>query len=450
MNANSPVRVHFIDDDPTAGDLFRRFSRGRDYEVCIFRDPLEALEDIQQQGSQLVVTDLSMPSMSGLELLEAIRKTDIEVPVIMITGFSTEDNAIRALRLGAADFVKKPFDMDELLDKIDAMLDQAAHRQQEKSKRPKMSDQQSQFGMIGSSEAIRKIYNIIDKISDIRCNVIIEGESGTGKELVAHAIHKQSVFADQPFIVIDCGSLTDTLLETELFGHEKGAFTGASQNKPGLLEVASGGTIFLDEICNISDAMQMKLMRAVQAQQITRVGGIQPIDIDVRFVAATNRNLEELIANGQFRHDLYHRLNVVSIHMPPLRQRPDDIEQLLNYFVQEFSQRYQRNVKGFDEESIQRLKQYSWPGNIRELRNTVERTIALADGETLHIDADLMNARTEEGIDADAPTLEILEKRYIMKILDRCNGNREQTASILGINKSTLWRKLQSWQKSSE
>ena len=450
MNANSPVRVHFIDDDPTAGDLFRRFSRGRDYEVCIFRDPLEALEDIQQQGSKLVVTDLSMPSMSGLELLEAIRKTDIEVPVIMITGFSTEDNAIRALRLGAADFVKKPFDMDELLDKIDAMLDQAAHRQQEKSKRPKMSDQQSQFGMIGSSEAIRKIYNIIDKISDIRCNVIIEGESGTGKELVAHAIHKQSVFADQPFIVIDCGSLTDTLLETELFGHEKGAFTGASQNKPGLLEVASGGTIFLDEICNISDAMQMKLMRAVQAQQITRVGGIQPIDIDVRFVAATNRNLEELIANGQFRHDLYHRLNVVSIHMPPLRQRPDDIEQLLNYFVQEFSQRYQRNVKGFDEESIQRLKQYSWPGNIRELRNTVERTIALADGETLHIDADLMNARTEEGIDADAPTLEILEKRYIMKILDRCNGNREQTASILGINKSTLWRKLQSWQKSSE
>ena len=450
MNANSPVRVHFIDDDPTAGDLFRRFSRGRDYEVCIFRDPLEALEDIQQQGSQLVVTDLSMPAMSGLELLEAIRKTDIEVPVIMITGFSTEDNAIRALRLGAADFVKKPFDMDELLDKIDAMLDQAAHRQQEKSKRPRMADQQSQFGMIGSSEAIRKIYNIIDKISDIRCNVIIEGESGTGKELVAHAIHKQSVFADQPFIVIDCGSLTDTLLETELFGHEKGAFTGASQNKPGLLEVASGGTIFLDEICNISDAMQMKLMRAVQAQQITRVGGIQPIDIDVRFVAATNRNLEELIANGQFRHDLYHRLNVVSIHMPPLRQRPDDIEQLLDYFVQEFAQRYQRNVKGFDEASIQRLKQYSWPGNIRELRNTVERTIALADGETLHIDADLMNARTEEGIDADAPTLEILEKRYIMKILDRCNGNREQTASILGINKSTLWRKLQSWQKSSE
>ncbi len=443
-------RVHFIDDDPTAGDLFRRFSRSKDYEVCIFRDPVEALQDIQAHGSQLIITDLSMPSMSGLELLEAIRKTDLEVPVIMITGFSTEDNAIRALRLGAADFVKKPFDMDELLIKIDDMLKQAETRQQEKDKRPKMQDQQSQFGMIGNSAAIAKIYNIIDKISDIRCNVIIEGESGTGKELVAHAIHKQSIFADRPFIVIDCGSLTDTLLETELFGHEKGAFTGASQHKPGLLEVASGGTVFLDEICNISDAMQMKLMRAVQAQQITRVGGLQPIDVDVRFVAATNRNLEELIANGQFRHDLYHRLNVVSIHMPPLRQRIEDIEGLLDYFINDFSQRYQRKVSGFDADSLQRLKQYSWPGNIRELRNTVERHIALADGEVLHLDADLMNVQTDEGIDADAPTLEVLEKRYIMKILNRCNGNREQSAAILGINKSTLWRKLQSWQKSGQ
>jgi len=447
---NTPKRVHFIDDDATAGDLFRRFSRGKPYEVCIFRDPVDALHDIQTHGSQLIITDLSMPSMSGLELLEAIRKTDLEVPVIMITGFSTEDNAIRALRLGAADFVKKPFDMDELLVKIDLMLEQAQSRQQEKERRPKMLDQQSQFGMIGDSAAISKIYHIIDKISDIRCNVIIEGESGTGKELVAHAIHKQSIFADQPFIVIDCGSLTDTLLETELFGHEKGAFTGASQHKPGLLEVASGGTVFLDEICNISDAMQMKLMRAVQSQQITRVGGLQPIDVDVRFVAATNRNLEELIANGQFRHDLYHRLNVVSIHMPALRQRTDDIEGLLHYFIKDFAQRYHRNVTGFDEESLQRLKEYSWPGNIRELRNTVERHIALADNEILHIDADLMNAKSDEGIDADAPTLEILEKRYIMKILDRCNDNREQSAAILGINKSTLWRKLQSWQKAAE
>ncbi len=441
------LRVHFIDDDPTAGDLFRRFARNKDYDICIFRDPLEALDDIKNNGSQLVITDLSMPKMSGLNLLETIRQTDIELPVIMITGFSTEENAIKALRLGAADFIKKPFDMDDLLVQIDDMLNQAESRKLEKSKRPRMQDQQNQFGMIGDSEPIKKIFKIIDKISDIRCNVIIEGASGTGKELVAHAIHNHSIFADQPFIVIDCGSLTDTLLESELFGHEKGAFTGAHQNKSGLMEVASGGTIFLDEICNISDAMQMKLMRAVQAQQITRVGGIQPIDIDVRFVVATNKNIEEMIEAGQFRHDLYHRLNVISITMPSLRERKDDIELLINHFVKEFAQRYKRDVKGFDKDSIQRLKNYSWPGNIRELRNMVERTIALADSPILHSDQDIMNAGTEEGIDADAPTLEVLEKRYIMKILDHCNGSKEQTAEILGINKSTLWRKLQSWQK---
>ena len=441
------LRVHFIDDDPTAGDLFRRFSRGYPYDISIFRDPLAALDDIREQGSDLIVTDLSMPNMSGLELLEAIRQTDLEVPVIMITGFSTEENAIKALRLGATDFIKKPFDMDDLYAQIERTLSDAKNRQQAKDQRPRMEDQQNKFGMIGESEAIKKIYAIIDKISDIRCNVIIEGESGTGKELVAHAIHNHSLFADQPFIVIDCGSLTDTLLESELFGHEKGAFTGATQNKQGLLEVASGGTIFLDEICNISDAMQMKLMRAVQAQQVTRVGGIQPVDIDVRFVVATNRNIEEMIEAGQFRHDLYHRLNVVSITMPPLRERPKDVELLIKHFVEEFALRYQRDVTAFDDDSMERLKNYAWPGNIRELRNLVERSIALADSSVLHVDQDLMNANSNIGIDADAPTLEILEKRYILKILERCDGNREQTAAILGINKSTLWRKLQSWQQ---
>ncbi|MDH5483920.1 MAG: sigma-54 dependent transcriptional regulator [Gammaproteobacteria bacterium] len=444
------ICIHFIDDDPMAGDLFRRFSRDRDYTVKIFREPVVALDDIREHGSQLIITDLSMPGMSGLELLECIRQSDLEVPVIMITGFSTEDNAIKALRLGAADFLKKPFDMDELLELVDTTLAKAQQRQIEKNNRPGLDVQQQQLGMVGQSQAINKIYQIIHKISDIRCNVIIEGESGTGKELVAHAIHNHSIFSDQPFIVIDCGSLTDSLLESELFGHEKGAFTGANQVKHGLLEVATGGTIFLDEICNISDAMQMKLMRAVQAQQITRVGGVTPIDIDIRFVTATNRNIEDMIEQGQFRHDLYHRLNVVNITMPALRDRRDDIVPLINHFIHEFSSRYNRDIEGFDKTSIELLTNYSWPGNIRELRNLVERYIALADSPVLHVDQDLMNNSAGQGIDADAPTLELLEKRYIMKILDRCEGNREQTATILGINKSTLWRKLQSWQNLPE
>jgi len=442
--------VHFIDDDPTAGDLFRRFARDKDYNVNVFKDPLAALQDIRENGSSLVITDLSMPGMSGLDLLESIRQTDIELAVIMITGFSTEENAIKALRLGATDFIKKPYDVDKLLAQVDSVLKKSEARKEEKSKRPSLKDKQDQFGMIGGSNALTKIYDIIDKISDIRCNVIIEGESGTGKELVAHALHNHSEFSDQPFIVIDCGSLTDTLLESELFGHEKGAFTGATHTKHGLLEVASGGTIFLDEICNISDSMQMKLMRAVQAQTVTRVGGITPIDIDVRFVVATNRDIEEMIAAGQFRHDLYHRLNVVKVTMPPLRDREEDLELLIKHFINEFKERYQRDIVGFDEASMQKLKDYSWPGNIRELRNLVERYIALADDRTLTIEQNLLSASNGDGIDADSPTLETLERRYILKTLNSFNGNKEQTANLLGINKSTLWRKLQSWQKPDE
>ncbi len=441
-------RIHFIDDDPTAGDLFRRFARGNELDIQVFRDPLAALDDIRDNGSQLVITDLSMPNMSGLELLESIRQTDIELPVIIITGYSTEDNAIKALKLGAADFIKKPFDADKLLQQVTQTLEQSAERKQNKLNRPSIKDKQSQFGMIGSSTALSKIYEIIDKISDIRCNVIIEGESGTGKELVAHALHNHSEFSDQPFIVIDCGSLTDTLLESELFGHEKGAFTGATHLKQGLLEVASGGTIFLDEICNISDSMQMKLMRAVQAQTITRVGGITPIDIDVRFVVATNRNIEQMIEQGQFRHDLYHRLNVVKIMMPPLREREDDLQLLIKHFIDEFKQRYKREITGFDSTSLTKLKHYDWPGNIRELRNLVERSVALSDSPTLSIEGVLLNQESDQCIDSDAPTLEVLEKRYILKTLNNCDGNKEQTANTLGINKSTLWRKLQSWEKS--
>ncbi len=446
----SETRVHFIDDDATAGDLFRRFARGTDFDIQVFRDPIKALHDIKSSGSDLVITDLSMPGMSGLELLESIRQIDIEVPVIMITGFSTEDNAIKALKLGATDFIKKPYDVESLLAHVSDVLDQSAQRKLVKQNRPRLKDRQDQFGMIGRSAALNKIYEIIDKISDIRCNVIIEGESGTGKELVAHALHNHSEFSDQPFIVIDCGSLTDTLLESELFGHEKGAFTGATQMKQGLLEVASGGTIFLDEICNISDAMQMKLMRAVQAQTITRVGGITPIEIDVRFVVATNRNIEQMIEAGQFRHDLYHRLNVVKIVMPPLRERGEDLELLINHFIDEFKQRYQRDISGFDSASLGKLKAYNWPGNIRELRNLVERSVALSDSPVLSIEQNLIGQTDAEGIDADSPTLDVLEKRYILKTLDRCNGNKEQTAGVLGINKSTLWRKLQSWQKSEQ
>jgi DNA-binding NtrC family response regulator len=444
------ARILFIDDEPKAGELFKRLIRGTAYQAEVFDDPRTALEHFEAVGADLVISDLSMPEMTGLELLAAIRKKDQDIPVIIITGYSTVENAIEAMRLGASDFIKKPYDIDELLMQIEQSLESTRLRRENRMLRRQIKDERLRYGMIGKSDAMQAVYKIIDKVADIRCNVIIQGESGTGKELVARALHNTSPDADKPFIVIDCGALTDTLLESELFGHEKGAFTGATHTKQGLLEAASGGTIFLDEICNISDSMQTKLLRVVQEQQILRVGGVRPIDIDVRFVVATNRSIETMVEAGKFRHDLYHRLNVVKIQLPPLRERRNDIPLLLQAAIEEFSKKYHRNINGFDHESIDALLHYDWPGNVRELRNLVERHVALAESPELHLMDSLQEVSLApvggRSLDYDQPDLQTLERRYIERVLESMQGNREKTAAVLGINKSTLWRKLQQYQ----
>jgi DNA-binding NtrC family response regulator len=443
------AQILFVDDDPRAGELFLRFCEGGPHQVRIFREPAEALASFRADGADLIITDLAMPGMSGMELLSAVREHDADVPVIIITGYSSVESAIEALRLGATDFIKKPYDTDELLVLIDRTLEGVRLRRENRLLRRQLRDERLRYGMVGHGDAMEAVYRVIDKVADIRCNVIIEGESGTGKELVARAIHSQGPDAEQPFVVIDCGALNETLLESELFGHEKGAFTGASHTKAGLLESASGGTVFLDEICNISDAMQVKLLRVVQEQQVVRVGSVRPIGIDVRFIAATNRNLEAMVEAGRFRHDLYHRLNVVKIVTPPLRARREDIPVLAQSFAEEFAQRYHRRVDGFDAASLERLQAYDWPGNVRELRNLVERHIALADEPLLRVDPQWPGEATAPGVerplDADQPDLATLEQRYILRTLERMGGNREQTARALGINKSTLWRKLQQY-----
>lgn len=445
MSEQRLAQILFVDDDPKAGELMRRFSEGADYECHIFQSPRQALDAFKTQAVDLVVTDLSMPEMSGTELLAAIRKVNIEVPVIIVTGYSSLDSAIDALRLGASDFIKKPFDMDELRLLIERTLKHRQVQNENRLLKRQLKDEQNRYQMVGQAPAIKEVYHVIDKIADVRCNVIIEGESGTGKELAARAIHSHSQFADKAFIVIDCGAITDTLLESELFGHEKGAFTGAIGTKKGLLETATGGTVFLDEIGNISDAMQIKLLRVVQEQQVVRVGGVSPIDIDVRFVVATNRNMEQMVAAGEFRADLYHRLNVVKIRMPALRERHEDIPTLAQHFVESLAQRYQRQVSGFDADSMQKLMHYDWPGNIRELHNLVERYVALADSPQLRIEEKLSGPEQQAGMFSDEPPLEELERRYIMHLLDKYAGNREQMANTLGINKSTLWRKLKQY-----
>ena len=443
------TQILFVDDDPKAGELMQRFSEGAAYECQVFQDPQVALDYFNQHGAELIISDLRMPGMTGMQLCEAVRKKDSEVPFIIVTGYAEVDNAIEALRLGASDFIKKPFDMDELRLQIERTLQHRELLKENRLLRRQLSDERQRYGMVGQSEAMQQVYAVINKIADIRCNVIIEGESGTGKELVARAIHYQGQYADKPFIVIDCGALSDTLLESELFGHEKGAFTGAVKAKAGLLEEASGGTVFLDEIGNISDAMQIKLLRVIQEQQVTRVGGLKPTDIDVRFIVATNQDLERRVSEGSFRHDLYHRLNVVSLHMPALCERRDDIPMLVDHFIKRYTEQYQRNVTGFDATAMQQLMQHDWPGNIRELQNLVERHVALADEPVMLLQG-LRTIRpevSEDELAGDLPNLEELERRYILKVLSNFDGNREATAEILGINKSTLYRKLQNYKK---
>ena len=434
----------FVDDDRKAGDLLRRFCEGGPYDCHVFVDARKAQEYFCTHGADLIITDLRMPFMNGIELLAEIRKHDIEVPVIIITAHSSLDSAIDALRLGATDFLKKPFDMEELLLLADKTLERISLRRENRLLKRQLQQERSDSVMIGNSPVMEKVYTIISKISDIRCNVLIQGESGTGKELVAQAIHQNSPAAGKPFIVIDCGALSDTLLESELFGHEKGAFTGAVGSRQGLLEAAQGGSVFLDEIGNISDAMQMKLLRVIQELQVTRVGSIRPIRINVRFIAASNRDLQEMIQAGEFREDLYHRLNVVKIMIPPLRERGEDIPLLIQHFVERFAMEYGRDVAGFDEDSIKRLVAYSWPGNVRELRNVIEKHVALASARVLTLeDFSTRSPAKHTGIDADNPTLAELERRYLAKVVDRCAGNRTQAARVLGIDKSTLWRKMQ-------
>jgi len=440
--------ILFVDDDPRAGELMLRFSQQAPFDCRVFRDPEAALDYFAAEGADLVVSDLRMPALDGTELLAKMRALDSELPFIIVTAYSTVDDAIAALRLGATDFIKKPFDMEELMVLVEKTLEGSRLRRENRLLRRQLSDERSRFGMIGHAPALREVFRVVEKIADVRCNVLIEGESGTGKELAARAIHNLSQDAERPFVVIDCGALSDTLLESELFGHEKGAFTGASHTTQGLLEAASGGTVLLDEIGNISDALQTRLLRVVQEQEVTRVGGVRPIAIDVRFLAATHRGLERMVAAGAFRADLYHRLNVIQVHMPALRERREDIPLLAQSFVEEFARRYRRDVRGFDPESLTRLCAYDWPGNVRELRNLVERLVALAEVPELQVQQlGAEGGDGGEGVEHGLPPLEELERRYILKLLHHHDGSRERTAAALGINKSTLWRKLQQYER---
>ncbi len=442
------LKILFVDDDSVTCSIMQRNCGQAGYNCSVYQSAGECLKEFETSGGDLLVTDLRMPEMSGFDLLSKVREIDKDLPVLVMTGYSSVENAVEAMKLGATDFIKKPFDFEELKLIIDRNIDARRLKEENQILKKQLQTCRNRFGMIGDTPIMKSLFSTIEKVATVSCNVIITGESGTGKELVARALHDYSPRKESPFIVIDCGALTETLLESELFGHEKGAFTGASQRKKGLMEQASGGTLFLDEICNITDSMQMKLMRAIESQTITRVGSTASVPIDMRIIAASNRDLEAMVEKGEFRHDFYHRLNVINIHVPSLNERREDIPSLVEHFVKEFSRRYKRKVTGFDSVAMQHLYNEDWTGNIRELRNVVERCVILSETPILtwpEAGMKLEVFSNNSGIQFprdEFPSLEKLEQKYIEHVLELSGGKKTKAASILGIDKTTLWRKL--------
>jgi DNA-binding NtrC family response regulator len=455
--SSNPIRIMFVDDDAVTCRVMKRNCDNTNFHCTVFQDAKTCLEEFRRQGSDIVITDLRMPGMNGFELLSELRGIDQDVPVVVMTGYSSVENAVEAMKRGASDFIKKPFDFEELRLMLERTMKTMRLRNENKLLKRRIGQKRNRFGMIGDTPVMRSLFTTIEKVSEVSCSVVLTGESGTGKELVARALHDFSPRNERPFVAIDCGALNDTLLESELFGHEKGSFTGATQRKYGLMEQAEGGTLFLDEICNISDTMQIKLMRAIEDRRIIRVGGTTPIPIDVRVVAASNQDLEKMVGEGRLRHDFYHRLNVVNIRVPSLYEHREDVPALVEYFVREFAERYQRNVKGFDSISIQRLCEAEWKGNIRELRNTVERCVILAESPILtwesHSDSEKEQDQNQFAVkfsEKEFVSLIELEQEYINHVLKCFKGRKTKVARILGIDKTTLWRKLRRYDTEEE
>ena len=446
--------LYFVDDDVVANRLFQRAAAQLGYACEVFTDGNLCLQAMRQRFPALVLADLNMPGMDGFELIRVLSTEWPDLPVLALTGQSTVERAVQAMQAGATDFLRKPYELKELELAITRCLRFSAIRAENNRLRRELQQAAKSYGMVGDAPAMRQVYRLVDKLAEVDCPVIIQGESGSGKELVARAIHERGPRRAQPFVVIDCGAMADTLLESELFGHRRGAFTGAERDRTGLLESAAGGTVFLDEIGNISDGMQTKLLRVLQERTVIPVGGSRVVPIRARFIAASNRDLALLVAQGRFRHDLYHRLNVVTIAMPSLAQRREDIPTLIEHFAEEFAEKYQRPLRHFSGAMTRRLCERTWEGNVRELRNFVERCVIMSDGDYLESGevpvsapaaGETMAKAMPFALEAGEPaTLEELETHYIRRVLDSVGGNQRQAAEILGINRTTLWRKLRS------
>ncbi len=437
--------ILIVDDEKSfRAHLMRLFIR-RGYAVADAANGAEALALAEQRQFDIVLLDIVLPGLDGVEVLRTLKERAPETQVIMMTGNATVSNAIASMKLGAYDYLIKPFDFEELFILIERACELSALRQESKALHLELDRQRKFDEFVGRDSKTLAALALVDKVAPTDSTVLITGETGTGKELIAKAIHRKSLRHSKPFVVVNCSAMQETLLESEMFGYEKGAFTGAVKNKSGLIEVANTGTLFLDEVGDLQLNLQIKLLRFLEDGEFRPVGSTQSRRADVRLIAATNRDLKKLMSAGEFREDLFYRLNVINIQLPPLRHRRDDIESLADYFLKKICANICKCVKRIEQEALDLLKQYDWPGNVRELENVIERAAILASGETITEDdlpSDLIQQSTVVAPQANDKSLAAIEREHILKILAETSGNKAQTARILGITKKTLYTKL--------
>ncbi|MCS6817306.1 MAG: sigma-54 dependent transcriptional regulator [Blastocatellia bacterium] len=441
-----------IEDDGQLADVLARFLRRQGFDVETAADARTALEKMFARVFDIVLSDIRLPDRSGIEVLQEIKRAFPQTIVLMMTAFSSIDSAVEAVRLGADDYLSKPLQLDDVKMRIERALERRRLQARVADLQQQLTERYRFGNIIGKSKPMQELFRVLERVARSSATVLIVGRTGTGKELVARAIHYNSPRANGPFVDINCGALPAELLESELFGHVRGAFTGATESRPGLFEVAHGGTLFLDEVDALKPDLQVKLLRALQEKVIRRVGGRENIPVDVRIIAATNQDLEEAVRRGEFREDLYYRLNVVTLYLPELRERREDIPLLVEHFLERYARENGQPLRRFSTEAMRLLMSYSWPGNVRELQNAVEYALTMSSEPILTIRDLPPHISGIAPLERSAPpereprTLAEVEKRHILRILEETGGNHAKAAEILGIDRRTLYRKLQKYQ----
>ncbi len=444
------AEILLVDDERVALKNLTHVLSKEGYKVIAASSGPAGMKALREKDFDLVMTDLRMEKVDGMDILRHCRDSHPDTAVIMITGYATVDSAVDAMKEGAFHYVAKPFRLEEVRHLAREALEMVRLRRENRRLRELVNSYGEDTRLVTQDAGMERVLETARQISPSDCSVIIAGESGTGKELLAHFIHQTGRRRDAPFVAVNCGAFTEDLLANELFGHDKGAYTGATEAKGGLIEAASGGTLFLDEITEMSTAMQVKLLRVIQEGELYRLGGSAPVKVDVRYLAATNRDLPEAVASGRFRNDLYYRLNVVSLYMPPLSERPGDIPLIAHYFLKRYAKLMDKPVQEITSAAMDLLCSYDFPGNVRELSNLIERGMALATGTSLGVeqlpeDINRLSIRAYRNKRAEMPTLEQQEAEYIRWVLEQTSGNRTRSAEILGIDRVSLWRKIKKY-----